>query len=171
MTVDLQGQKANSNGKWLENEIENTLSNYGILSVYHKQIGKRFGNNVVKDTKAPAFLIKNVPYTNMFGGQSRGEFVLQIKNYGPIRIECRFQKVSGSVDEKIPYLIGNCYSFPEKDVILVLEGTGMREAARNFAKNAARAIAHKNIRIFTLNQFKAWARRKFEKGIEKHVEA
>jgi len=151
-------RKANKAGKWLENEVENTINNCGLPSLFYKQIGTRFGKKVM--TKYPyGFLLKNVPYTNMFGSTSRGEFVLQLSSLGPIRIECRNQTVRGSVDEKLPYLIGNCSCFEEKNVVLVIEGNGAREAAKRFVKNAARAIPHKNVKVLTLNQFKAWAKR------------
>lgn len=159
--VDKQGRNANRSGKWLENQVENTLNEYGIPSLYYKQVGTRFGQNIMK-REVPGFLLKNVPYINMLGSESRGEFVLQIANKGSVRIECRKQDVAGSVDEKIPYLIGNCYSFEEKDVILILEGDGMRAAAKKFAINAAKAIAYKNVRVMTLNQFKTWAHREFK---------
>ncbi len=159
--VDEQGRSANRNGKWLEDEVEKTLGKYGIPSIKFRQVGTRFGQKIMKQN-VPGFLLKNVPYTNMFGSKSTGEFVLQVTDKGPIRIECRSQAVAGSVDEKMPYLIGNCFSFEEKDVILILEGDGMRDAARTFATNAARAIAYKNVRVMTLNQFKSWAKKTFE---------
>ena len=109
-------RSANMAGKWLENEVEKTIMNFGLKSLHYKQVGTRFGKTILRDSPK-GFLLKNVPYTNMYGGESRGEFLLQLKNYGPIRIECRNQTVGGSVDEKFPYLIGNCYSFEEKDVI------------------------------------------------------
>jgi len=125
-----------------------------------RKVDTMFGQKIMKQN-VPGFLLKNVPYTNMFGSKSTGEFVLQVTDKGPIRIECRSQAVAGSVDEKMPYLIGNCYSFEEKDVILILEGDGMRDAARLFATNAARAIAYKNVQVMTLNQFKSWAKKTF----------
>lgn len=154
--IDLQGQNANKSGKWLEEQVEGTLKGLGINTIPYSKVGTRFGKKILEEN-APGFLLKNVPYINMYGGESRGEFVLQLKDYGPIRIECRMQTVAGSVDEKLPYLIGNCYSFKEKEVILVIEGDGMRSAAKRFITNAARAIAYKDVRVFTLNQFKHWA--------------
>jgi len=136
------------------------LIGYGIKSLFHREIGMRFGKKILSQ-KAPGFLIKNVPFTNMYGSQSYGEFVLQITNRGPIRIECRGQTRTGSVDEKIPYLIGNCMAFEEKNVIVVLEGGGMRPAARRYAISAAKAIRYKKIMVMSLNQFRAWSKRMF----------
>lgn len=154
--LDLQGAKANRSGKWLENQIEEALNTCGIRSLFFREVNTAFGETIMNDTSSRGFLLKNVPYINMFGGNSRGEFVLKLNNKAPIRIEARMQTVTGSVDEKIPYLIGNCYSFEEKHVILVLEGDGMREQARKFAKHAAGAIAHKDVRVYNLKQFLGW---------------
>lgn len=149
---------ANKTGKWLEDEVEKTITDYGFSVLHHRDIKTKFGKNIIKDSPK-GFLLKNVPYTNMYGEKSTGEFVLQLSNYGPIRIECRNQNVRGSVDEKFPYLIGNCYSFDEKDVVLVVEGSGARSAAKKFVINASKAIAYKKVRVFTLAQFKSWAKR------------
>lgn len=154
--VDVQGARANKNGKWLENEIENKINSCGIKSLFFRELSTDFGDKITNDTTSNGFLLKNVPYINMFGGKSRGEFVLKLANKSPIRIEARCQRVAGSVDEKIPYLIGNCYSFEEKNVILVLEGDGMRKQAKTFAKHAAAAITHKNVQVLTLKQFNNW---------------
>lgn len=154
--LDLQGAKANRSGKWLENQIEKALNGCGIRSLFFREISTTFGETIMNDTSSKGFLLKNVPYINMFGGNSRGEFVLKLNNKAPIRIEVRMQTVTGSVDEKIPYLIGNCCYFEEKHVILVLEGDSMREKAREFAKNAAKVIGHKDINVFNLKQFSTW---------------
>lgn len=166
--MQIQGQTANKNGKWLEQQVEDIIVSYDVEKINYRQIGTKFGKKILS-INPKAFLIKNVPYTNMYGGISRGEFVLQLKNKGPVRIECRSQRVSGSVDEKIPYLIGNCYAFEEKDVILVIDGDGMRTKAKEFAINAAKSIAHKNIRVMTLGQFKAWANKMLSNDLNKGV--
>jgi len=156
--TDVQGQNANKSGKYLERQVEEHLNGIGYASTNFSSMGKLFGKKIISQS-APGFLLKNVPYINMYGGQARGEFVLKPTNKPPVRIECRFQNVSGSVDEKLPFLIGNCLAFEEKDVVLVIEGDGMRKSALAYVKNAARAIAHKHIRVFTLTQFKSWANR------------
>lgn len=155
--ADNQGQRANKEGRKLENKVEDLLIDKGVVSLKYTQVGAKTGKLISSNT--PGFLLKNVPYTNMYGGKSRGEFVLQINNRGPIRIECRSQHVGGSVDEKIPYLIGNCLSFDEKEVILVIDGDGIRSVARMFLKNATKAIAHKHISVMTLPQFSNWVDR------------
>jgi hypothetical protein len=163
--TDKQGHNANKSGKWLETQVEDAINNIGIPSINFRTLGTMFGRKITK-METPGFLLKNVPYTNMYGGESRGEFVLQLNNKGAIRIECRAQNVAGSVDEKLPYLIGNCFSFKEKDVILVIEGDGMRKTALNFVKNAAKAIAHKNVSVLTLNQFRHWIKKYEEVSVD-----
>jgi hypothetical protein len=85
-------RNANKSGKWLEDQVEEILSGYGVSSLMFNQVGTKFGKKIMAKN-APGFLLKNVPYTNMFGVKSRGEFVLQLNNKGPVRIECRNQNV------------------------------------------------------------------------------
>ena len=150
-------KKANRVGKCLENEVEEIINSYGIESLFYSQIKKNFGKKIIKESPG-GFLLKQVPYINMYGANARGEFVLQINNYGPVRIECRGQQVHGSVDEKFPFLIGNCYAFEEKHVVLIIEGNGARKSAIEFVKNAARALAYKDIKVLNLKQFRSWAK-------------
>jgi hypothetical protein len=156
--ADVQGHNANKSGKWLESEVEYTLNNLGFESINLNSIGKKFGENISK-SNVPGFLVKNSYYTNMYGKRSRGEFLLQVTNRGPIRIECRRQTRAGSVDDKVATLMGNCVSCEEKEVILVIDGGGMRKERYRYLVDTARAVRFKKIHIMNLNQFKSWANR------------
>lgn len=163
--TDVQGQKANKAGKHLEKQVENYLNDLGYVPIMFKKVGTPSGKKIMQQ-EVPGFLLKNVPYTNMYGGSGRGEFVLLSGHQAPTRIECRYQNVSGSVDEKLPFLLGNCLAFEEKNVILVIEGDGMRKAARDFIKSAAKAVAYKDIKVFDLKQFKTWANKNLKSPID-----
>ena len=142
--------------------MEALIISYGITSFFYSKIINTFAKNLVT-LKADSFLLKNVPYTNMYGGASRGEFVLKLQGKAPIRIECRSQEVHGSVDEKLPYLLGNCISFEEKDVIIILEGGGMRPEARNYLKEVTKRSLPlgKNIKVMSFYQFYRWCDAQF----------
>jgi hypothetical protein len=95
------------------------------------------GNN--GDIFERRFLLRNVPYTNLYGGPSRSEFVYRdFYNEIDIRIECRWQEVPGSVDEKFPYLLLNArHAMPESEVWLIVDGSGARQRAINWFRGAA----------------------------------
>lgn len=153
--VDPQGSKANSNGMRLENLVEEELVKYGITSL-------QYSDFVNGDLTAPipgsdkGVLFKNVPYTNVYGANGRGEFLLFLRGIPDIRIECRSQTVAGSVDEKLPYLLENCKIFDEKNVIVVLEGNGFKTKAKEWFIENAHAVKSKNINVMSLKEFKNW---------------
>jgi len=153
--VDPQGSKANSNGKRLEDMVEAELNKYGISSLSYSD----WLNGVVRVPKGvKGMLFKNVPYTNVYGANSRGEFLLFLQGLADTRIECRSQTVAGSVDEKLPYFLENCKAFDEKNVIVVLEGNGYKAKAKEWFIENAHAVKFKNINVMSLKEFKSWIR-------------
>jgi|TARA_R100000081_G_C4740869_1_gene128824 galactitol-specific phosphotransferase system IIB component len=85
-----QGQKANFNGESFEAVCENLLQEHNIE--FESQ----------------------VPYTNLYGSnRSKMDIVV-----GDLYIECKFQDVSGSVDEKIPFVMENLEQFPKGMIVL-----------------------------------------------------
>jgi len=145
-----QGRLANLAGRKLERNVETILNNLGIPSISYKE----WLDNPESDSKY--ILLKNVPYRNIYGGQGRGEFVLlkvgdDLSN--GIRIECRSQKVSGSVDEKLPYLFENALAFDQKEVILVIDGDGFKIGAKEWLKWRSMAVYHKEIIVTSLGEF------------------
>ena len=153
--VDPQGSRANKNGKRLEDLVEAELCKYNIdVLSYNEWI-----NDIIKmSDDVKGVLIKNAPYTNVYGSRSRGEFLLFLEGFLNTRIECRSQSVAGSVDEKLPYLLENCKAFDEKNVIVVLEGGGYRVRAKEWFIENAHAVKSKNINVMSLREFKTWAR-------------
>ena len=90
------GATANLNGKTFENRIEYIIQ--GKTANYESQ----------------------VPYTNLYGS-NRARMDFYINGKIDLNVECKFQKVSGSVDEKIPFCIENLLK-QDKDGVLVLGG-------------------------------------------------
>lgn len=150
----IQGINANIKGKRLENEVEMELLKYNIPSINFKQW--------ITDATSIAgtnngLLLKNVPYTTIYGSNGYGEFVLTRDKYKDIRIECRTQHVPGSVDEKLPYLFETALAFEERIVLLVLEGNGYKNGAKEWLKSQAYATRHKDIRVFSFADFQIYA--------------
>lgn len=153
--VNPQGSKANKNGKRLEDSVEAELRKYGVKSLSYSAWFNGSGN-MSPTTKGVLF--KNVPYTNVYGANGRGEFLLFLRGLPDTRIECRSQTVAGSVDEKLPYLLENCKSFEEKNVIVVLEGNGYKKGAKEWFIETAHAVKFKNINVMSLKEFKDWVK-------------
>lgn len=99
-------------------------------------------------------LIKNVPYTNIYGSTSRTEFMIVAGNK-KIRIECKWQQSSGSVDEKFPYMF-ECLLNVEEDVIILLDGNGYRKSARDWLIHKCMGITRKSMRVMNISEFIAW---------------
>lgn len=153
--VDKQGHNAYTNGKRLEDQVETILNDLGIETIQYRDIGDDTSWLFV-DNNAIGYLIRNVPYTNMFGKDGRGEFVLHLNGLAPIRIECRYQGVRGTVEDKLPKLLGDCKCMVEKTVFIILEGDGITPQAKKWLKTAAEAVAYKYIRVVSINAFEDW---------------
>lgn len=115
-------------------------------------------------------LLCNVPFTTIYSHKGNTEFLLKSKKYGvEIRIECKWQQTSGSVDEKLPYLYLNAIeAMPENDIIIIIDGSGWKkgaiawlEDAINQNKYTAANSQKKKIRVFDLSGFLTWANTTF----------
>ena len=108
------GYTAVMNGKAFENKIEDIIYNKtGYKSILNSKT-KTLDNN----------LIRQYIFENIYGGSSRLDFRLNFKNI-TYYIECKFQRVNGSVDEKLPYTLLNINQH-EGTKIIVIEGDGWR---------------------------------------------
>jgi hypothetical protein len=155
MGIDLQGQNANKSGRGLEDQVEELISKKGIKVVQYRDVkGIDFGKLIKSEPKG--CLVKNLPYVNMYGKNARGEFTLFTPNIGDWRIECRKQLVSGSVEDKLPKLFNDCLCMEENNVIIVLEGNGFSDEARDWLKKKASSVKYKNVRVMSLFEFTGW---------------
>ena len=145
----------NATGKSLENQIELLLNSQSYITTEYKHWVK----NKEIDGK---FLVKQFPYISIYETKCRTEFVL-IENERRIRIECKWQQVSGSVDEKFPYLYLNAVQrWEEKESILVVDGGGYKPKALEWLKTSAKNKVgfddkpDKAIAVFTFTDFMIW---------------
>ena len=89
------------------NLTESVLKNKGFQIVSFREWQRH------PDQFEEELLLKNVPYETIYGHRGTTEFLLKSKKENlEIRIECKWQQSSGSVDEKLPYL----YFFPLKQL-------------------------------------------------------
>ncbi|MEQ8191790.1 MAG: PD-(D/E)XK nuclease superfamily protein [Candidatus Eremiobacterota bacterium] len=158
MTDKKQGSLATGSGNTLEQTITGTLLSKGFTPVNYGEYIKK------KHNYGEELLLKNVPYKTIYGHDGKTEFLLKSRKYSiEVRIECKWQQASGSVDEKYPYLYLNCIeAMPEKDIIIIIDGGGAKEGAVKWLKKAAEnhvytANTIKNIKVFNLVEFVKWA--------------
>ncbi len=153
--IVVSGTKANNSGLKLEREVEDLFLNvFNGIIIMHSQYIK------VKDKEefdnSQFYLIKNYPYISIYNSKCYSEFVLFYKDKS-IRIECKHQVSSGSVDEKFAYLYLNAVmSYPENNVLLLVDGGGYRAGARQWLQdsidNNLLNIDNKNIELLHLNE-------------------
>jgi len=158
-TVLSQGGLANAQGRILEDQIIPAFTNRGFKLLQYSEWLRK------KESAGTELLLKNAPYTSIYGHQGKTEFLVKSSRFNlEVRIECKWQQSSGSVDEKYPYLYFNCVeAIPEADIIIVYGGGGMKQGAIDWLKNAAQERKYqenlrtpKNIRVFTLEEFLSW---------------
>ncbi|RIV18187.1 4-diphosphocytidyl-2C-methyl-D-erythritol kinase [Alicyclobacillaceae bacterium I2511] len=158
-----QGGYANSSGSTLERTVIHTLEDKGFVGVpygTYRKAPEQYGTEI---------LLRNVPYTTIYGHQGKTEFLLQSEEYGlQIRIECKWQQSSGSVDEKFPYLYLNCVeTMPEQTIFILVDGGGAKQGAVDWLRRAASQRMYlapeseKQIRVLSLGEFIGWANKTF----------
>ena len=135
-----QGAQANLNGKMFEDRLEYVIQQF--TNKYEKQVA----------------------YTNLYDSD-RARMDFTINDGIDINIEAKYQKVSGSVDEKIPFCIENLLK-QDKDGLLVLGGhhfyTPRGEKILAWAK---KKLKGERVSIVRADKFKAFLTDLFEANL------
>jgi len=141
-----QGGKANKTGLQLEWFVESALNKIGYIEVGAEGL----------EEKQPLTYARNVPYVNLYGGNSRTEFVLCDESGGMIRIEAKWQQTAGSVDEKFPYMYLSLLETDEPHIIIVIDGGGQRQSALDWLAEQAKNETRKKVDIMDMSDFLKW---------------
>lgn len=160
-----QGAAANRNGKVMEKAILSAFEEHGFRVFRYVEVRDKPS----KVDGLDRYVLKNVPYTSIYGSsRCRTEYVIHYEDRA-IRVECKWQSSSGSVDEKFPYLWRNAVEqYPESEIILLVDGDGYRECARNWlqtmiAENDGDYESRgKDIELMTLTEFLKWFNEEFD---------
>ncbi len=159
-----QGGLANSSGNTLETTIVGTLTSKGFVLVNYREWQRhpeRYGQEL---------LLRNVPYKTIYDHSGNTEFLIKsVKYQMEVRIECKWQQSSGSVDEKFPYLYLNCIErMPERQIIIIVDGGGAKAGAITWLKKVSQIKQYlspdpvdKQISVMNLSEFLIWANRTF----------
>ena len=161
-----KGTKSNITGNQLEVAVKTVLTGKGFELINYRDWEKN------KEKYGDELLLENVPFTTIYKHKGNTEFLLISKKYNlQIRIECKWQQVSGSVDEKLPYLYLNTIeAMPENSIMILIDGAGWKAGAIKWLKDAIKQKKYttetnmqKNIMIFNLTEFFTWANKTFNK--------
>lgn len=156
-----QGAQANLNGKVFENMM---------LPLFQANGFKVFRQAELKKVKTPnisRYVIRNAPYTTIYGEVGRTEFLIVDKNRH-VRVEAKYQASQGSVDEKYPYMLLNgIYAYPEKEIIFVIDGGGYKPGALKWLKKSIENNwldfkgNDKDIKLMNIAEFLNWFNHEF----------
>jgi hypothetical protein len=155
-----QGQESNHSGTFLEDVVEKEFRKRGVhIGLWGEGGGTHylFGDHQ---------LLKHVPYRSIYGCQSRSEFLYMRRQPDiQVRIECRWQQVSGSVDEKFPYFLANARHVPERNVWLIVDGKGAKAQAIKWLMREAAADESKTIRVLDIIDYRKAVKILLERGV------
>ena len=158
--VKKQGELANVSGSTLEQTVKTVFQNKGFEIVTHSKWRKH------PEGYAKELLLTNVHFTTVYKHKGYTEFSAKSEKYDfEIRIECKWQQVGGSVDEKLPYLYLNTIeAMPENNIVIIIDGKGFKEGAITWLKDAVQQKKYtdlhnrnKSIEVLTISEFITWA--------------
>jgi hypothetical protein len=164
MKTATQGGFANSSGTTLERAVIATLEGKGFVTVPYRQWQAQ------PTAYGPELLLRNVPYTTIYGHPGKTEFVIHSVRYGlEVRIECKWQQSAGSVDEKFPYLYLNCVEcMPEPHIIILVDGGGAKAGSIQWLRSVCQSKRYqhtlptaKTVSVMDLREFLIWANTTF----------
>jgi len=161
-----KGAKGNITGNQLEVAVKTVLTGKGFELINYRVWDKN------KEKYGEELLLENVPFTTIYNHKGNTEFLLISKRFDlQIRIECKWQQVKGSVDEKLPYLYLNTIeAMPENTIMILIDGAGWKTGAVKWLKDAVQQkkyttaeTQNKEIIVFTMTDFFTWANNTFNK--------
>jgi hypothetical protein len=160
----MPSKRNTTSGSVLEATVISTFSrkNFEIASY---TVWSRNQNKFGKE-----LLLTNVPYETIYNHKGRTEFLAISEKFNKkIRIECKWQQTSGSVDEKLPYLYLSAIEKMTEDEIIILHGgSGFKPGAIQWLKDAVSTKKYivdpnynRKIHVFTIDEFLTWANNTF----------
>jgi len=150
----IQGKNANFTGKKFEDKVEDIIVAKGVVPIPYT---KWVNNKISIPDGVTKILFKQVAYTKLWGTTGRNDFKLVLPKGRSVRIDVRCQATPGSVEEKICYLFETAvHCYPNSEVIIILDGLGVRPSIRKWIEGKAQAIKHKSIKVMTLSRFREW---------------
>lgn len=108
------------------------------------------------------YIVKDAPFNSIYNHTGKTEFLI-VDGDRKIRVENKYQASAGSVDEKFVYTYINAVeAYPEKEIILVIDGGGYKPGARQWVVDAVNNNfldykgKGKSIEVMTIIEFTNW---------------
>ena len=146
-----QGRQANITGRMSENQIRERIKSAGYMEIKNKDFSihtKSFFNNI--------FVRQCLIGTGIYGTKLYADLLLYHKEKHPnkLAIEIKWQQVSGSVDEKFPYIVENIKKKFPCSGIIILDGNGYKKGAKKWLEDQ---VDNKFLGVYSLSGFIKWA--------------
>jgi len=143
------GKTANKTGKALEEFITHNLkeTDYTLVEKQNWKTARYLDQPIYT---RQLYVCKSIYGTNVYG-----DFVIFHPEKHPdcLVIEAKWQQVSGSVDEKLPFLVDNIkLKFPI-DAIIIIDGGGQKKGAIEWVE---KQIGGHLLNVFSMSSFQKW---------------
>ena len=127
------GKKANRTGNLLENFVDNSLRGKGYTEFWNY---KRLAFENRRAIGGKQFVKQLVVGQTIYETPRKCDFFIVNRELFPddLIIECKWQQVAGSVDEKYPFLLFNILKTGIPTIILI-DGGGYKPAAMRWLKD------------------------------------
>jgi hypothetical protein len=153
-----QGARANRSGHVLETTVEGTLQGHKYFKVGAKGRKQQDREYLLTSNLLPKRYARNVYIgTGIYQNDLYADFYIvgsPIISSGLI-IECKWQQITGSVDEKYPYLNLNIKESYPDPTIVVIGGKAMRAGAITWFKKQVSCNPNL-LAVYDLDSFVAW---------------
>lgn len=130
----IAADNASVSGNDFEDEIEAGFAGLGLELIQANQ----WREARLYENLELRIVVKDAPYDTIYGHRARIEFLIILGAERQILVEVKRQKVSGSADEKLPYVFSNAVkNIPDREFVLVLDGDGWKPEAKTWVKKQA----------------------------------
>lgn len=128
---------ANTSGKTFESVISGLLESKGINFISQAAL----------------------PIQSIFGKRIRVDFLIPPCEQAPIGliVEAKWQDSTGSVEEKLPYLVMNIYQHYPHPTIIVIDGQGFSDGALQWLNE--QVDGDELLHVFSITEFISWCNR------------
>lgn len=143
------GTTANKTGISLQDFVEHTLRKNGYDFIERKKFIP------AKYLEQPIYTTQLEICKSIYDKPLKCDFILYHPQKHPdcLVIECKWQQVGGSVDEKFPFLVLNIQTKSSYKTIVLLDGKGFSQGAINWLKEH---IGNNLLNVYSMAEFQTW---------------
>lgn len=147
------GKEANKTGRELERFVRGGFDRRDYLKVTTKEFDRQFGQD------APIYAEQYYMGDSIYGTPFKIDFVAYHPLIWPegLALECKWQQVAGSVDEKFPYMFNNLSEKSKYPFAIVLDGGGYKPGAYRWLR---RQVGGKFVALLSMADFHTWINKK-----------